>query len=550
MTIASIVNENTYVGAGSTDTFSYGFKIFLNSDLLVTQRDDNDVESTLVLVTDYTVTGAGDTAGGTIVLTAGNLTTDYVLTIRRVRPLTQSTDIRNLGDAYPETMENALDHLIMIAQQNARDHDRTMILPETTSGVSLVLPEPVALKLIRFDSLGTGLELIDIGDFSSLMTTVDASLTISSGNLSVTDPVRFCTMGGAVDALTASTTPAPASLTNNLRVYADSLGANATATPTFNLNSLGAKTIVKEGDVALVAGDIHPANGRLDLVFDSSLDKWILMNPIGATKAVIQSSGYIHATTTGSADAYELALTPTVTAYTEGMIFIAKIHAAALTTSPTLDLDGLGAKGIKRENGDAILVGDLPIGYKAIFQMGTVNLLLLNPPLVKNHDHTSVAEGGHLAGQEVQAVITSSGAFSELGSTAWVADDTTPQKTEGNEALTLAITPVYDDSILEIEASINCTCESAVAHWLTALFVDTDAPALACAMGEGQDSSANRYNNLKLYFQVVSGSTSARTYKIHVGAIGAGVINMNGNSSGARYNGTLFSYLKIREIKV
>lgn len=85
--------------------------------------------------------------------------------------------------------------------------------------------------------------------------------------------------GGTVDVITASVTPTPAALVNNLKVSIEAAGANTSTAPTFNLNGLGAKTIVKGSNQALVAGDISGANARIDLIYDLSLTKWVLINP-------------------------------------------------------------------------------------------------------------------------------------------------------------------------------------------------------------------------------------------------------------------------------
>ncbi len=87
------------------------------------------------------------------------------------------------------------------------------------------------------------------------------------------------TAGGTVDIITASVTPIPAALVNNLKVCIEASGANTSATPTFNLNALGAKTVVKGSNQALVAGDIPGVNARIELIYDLSLTKWVLMNP-------------------------------------------------------------------------------------------------------------------------------------------------------------------------------------------------------------------------------------------------------------------------------
>jgi hypothetical protein len=131
MTVSSSSARNDYVGDGSTATYSYTFRIFVNTDLLVTKRDTLNTETTLLLNTDYTVTGAGDANGGTIVLTAGNLATDFVLSIRRARPITQETDIRNQGDFFPEVHEDSFDHSIMVDQAQQDELDRSVKVPES-----------------------------------------------------------------------------------------------------------------------------------------------------------------------------------------------------------------------------------------------------------------------------------------------------------------------------------------------------------------------------------------------------------------------------------
>lgn len=133
MSLASATNRNDYTGNGATATYSYTFRIFEDSDLLVTTVDTDGVETELTLTTDYTVSGAGDASGGSITLVAGNLTSGYGITIRRVRPLTQTTDIRNQGDFYPETHEDAFDHMVMISQQQQDELDRSAKNAETVS---------------------------------------------------------------------------------------------------------------------------------------------------------------------------------------------------------------------------------------------------------------------------------------------------------------------------------------------------------------------------------------------------------------------------------
>jgi len=98
---------------------------------------------------------------------------------------------------------------------------------------------------------------------------------------------------GTADAITSSYTPAITALTNGMVVYVRAAAANATTTPTFTPNSgtVAAKTIVKGSGAALAAGDISSDGHWLELKYDSSLDKWVLLNP--ATGLNLMGNGYM-----------------------------------------------------------------------------------------------------------------------------------------------------------------------------------------------------------------------------------------------------------------
>ena len=182
MTISSTNNRNDYTGNGSTADYDYTFRIFSDTDLEVTVLDpDSGAETELTLTTHYTVDGVGDEGGGQISLVdglfdwidgSGFLDTDWILTIRRVRPLTQSTDIRNQGDFYPEVHEDAFDHLVMIAQQQDEELGRALKLPVTASESDLTLPIPAAGTYLGWNEAGDALENktlagIDIAAFAT-----------------------------------------------------------------------------------------------------------------------------------------------------------------------------------------------------------------------------------------------------------------------------------------------------------------------------------------------------------------------------------------------
>jgi len=117
MSLANGNARDTHTGDGALTVFAYTFKVFDEDDLRLTQVDAaTAAETTLVLSQDYTVTGVGEDAGGTVVLSPA-LPLDDILVIERILPMTQGTDFINQGSQLPENTEVALDKLVMRMQQ-------------------------------------------------------------------------------------------------------------------------------------------------------------------------------------------------------------------------------------------------------------------------------------------------------------------------------------------------------------------------------------------------------------------------------------------------
>lgn len=109
------------------------------------------------------------------------------------------------------------------------------------------------------------------GDNSKLIATTEFVTAAIASSL---PPLASAT--GTADAITATFSPA-ITLANGIVVYVRTTTPNTITTPTFNANALGAKTIVKGNNAALSVGD---CNGWMSLQYNSTLDKWVLKNPI------------------------------------------------------------------------------------------------------------------------------------------------------------------------------------------------------------------------------------------------------------------------------
>ena len=99
--------------------------------------------------------------------------------------------------------------------------------------------------------------------------------------------IHWVAAGGTADAITATYSIPVTALVDGQICYVRAGAANATTTPTFSPNSLTARTIVKNGGQALVAGDIYGAGHELVLRYNLANTRWELMNPAVVASAAV-----------------------------------------------------------------------------------------------------------------------------------------------------------------------------------------------------------------------------------------------------------------------
>lgn len=181
MTVTTNTNKVQALGNGVTTSFPFTFRIYAASDLIVTRTViATGVDTTLVLNTDYTVTGAASYNGGAVIMASAPATGTRV-TIRRVLSITQPTDIRNQGSYFPETHEDALDRSAMINQQQQETLDRAIVFPasDDTSAYGEFPPAATrASNLLGFDENGKPVAVAPAAQSASAL---QALLAASSG---------------------------------------------------------------------------------------------------------------------------------------------------------------------------------------------------------------------------------------------------------------------------------------------------------------------------------------------------------------------------------
>lgn len=150
MTVPSQTSRDQQNGNDVTTAFTVPFRILADTHIRVLATAAG-VTTEKALTTDYTVTRGASTTTITFLVAPASGTT---ITFLRSVPATQETDyVRN--DPFPaESHEAALDKLTMLFQQLdevAGENGRTIKIPPEVSGVSTVLPVPVASGLWGWD---------------------------------------------------------------------------------------------------------------------------------------------------------------------------------------------------------------------------------------------------------------------------------------------------------------------------------------------------------------------------------------------------------------
>lgn len=193
MTVATTTNRVDYTGNGSTTVFSFTFRIFAQTDLVVTTADELGVETELVLGDDYTVSGVGSYNGGSITLGTA-LTDGFAMTIQRVLPFTQETDLRNQGAFYAETHEDVFDRMAMVNQQLQEQIDRSAKLPVTSAEDADALVADIVLLADHVTQIDT------VADNISDVTTVadDLNEAVSEINTVATSITNVNTVGNNI----------------------------------------------------------------------------------------------------------------------------------------------------------------------------------------------------------------------------------------------------------------------------------------------------------------------------------------------------------------
>lgn len=159
----------------------------------------------------------------------------------------------------------------------------------------------------------------------------------------------------------------------------------------------------------------------------------------------------------------------------------------------------------------------------------------------------NTAAGVYIAGhgtiaqvvRDVETVYTTCGTIMPV-------DDTIPQSAEGDEILSVSITPTNAASTLLITVDLNVQLAIASGLFASAVFVDSVANAIAGRVGTSP--TTGRVETSNYTHSLSAGSTTARTYKVRAGSATATDLKINGDDATRLLGGVMSSSLSVVEI--
>lgn len=211
MTVTSTYTPQQYTGNGVTTSFPFPFLFYFNSEIGCQVFDSSTgLTTTWVLGTDFTLTGAGNSGGGTITQILSVLTATQTLTIFRKAAYTQPTHYTAYGPLPPASIEQNLDELTFQTQQLASTQSRAIQFPITDpSALSGTLPAAAVRAgfYLAFDVNGAPTLASAAGTLVPLTGTSVTSNAVGTGTKTFTTQANLGFLPGGFVVIASSASP-------------------------------------------------------------------------------------------------------------------------------------------------------------------------------------------------------------------------------------------------------------------------------------------------------------------------------------------------------
>jgi len=277
ITISDTEPRVQYTATAGQTSFSVPFEFFTNADIKVfngtTQLTFNASPSS---ASQYSVSGAGVSGGGSITLGGSGATLNDTITVFRDLAISRSTDFPTSGAFQISSLNDELDKIIAMCQQLERDLKFSPKAAATTANTfNITFPNLAANKVLSVNSAGDGLEFSqDITDITTIAAITSDVTTVSGIASNVT------TVAGAI---------------SNVNTVASNItNINTVATNIADIITVANDLNEAVSEIETVASDLQEASPEIDTVAGSITN----VNTVGANIANVNALGAISANVT------------------------------------------------------------------------------------------------------------------------------------------------------------------------------------------------------------------------------------------------------------
>lgn len=326
-----------------------------------------------------------------------------------------------------------------------------------------------------------------------------------------------------------------------------STGLNVGSGKTLTLG--GTLSLISGGVINAVAGALNAFASVFQIKDDSDPTKIAKFNVSGITTGTTRTYSVPDASTTlVGTDTTQILANKTLSAPVIGSPGATFSGSDSGTTAVQAASTASGTVTLPNGGTLATLAGSETLTNKTLTSPtitgGSVNASTTGVTAAQHANNTAIATNAYVDRVAVQQIVTTQTGTYSINAGTIPLDNTVPQNTEGTELMTVSITPKSATSILEIEVHVVGASETSSDFATVALFRDSTANAVACCPAFVTGFPAT----FSLRFQVVSGSTSATTFKVRAGC-NSYRFHFNGaNGYGAVLGGTCASSITVREI--
>jgi len=277
ITISDTEPRVQYTATSGQTSFTVGFEFFDNADLKVFNGTSLlTFSASPADATEYSVSGAGQTGGGSITLGSPGATVNDVITISRDLAIARSTDFPTSGAFQIGSLNTELDKIIAMCQQLERDLKFSPKAAATTANTfDITFPNLVANKVLSVNSSGNGLE------FSQDITNINTIAAIASD---VT----------TVSGIASNVTTVAGAVTNINTVASNIANVNTVASNIADIITVANDLNEAVSEIETVASDLQEASPEIDTVAGSITN----VNTVGSNIANVNIVGGISANVT------------------------------------------------------------------------------------------------------------------------------------------------------------------------------------------------------------------------------------------------------------